>query len=197
MNTKTLGLIGILTSPFLAVDFIVNSVLQEYHPNSLTGIFSLVYMTGWLGCIIALYNNYASGYKRSGRIILIIQICMLILAEGWNIYTIIDPGASTILYHVLDAFWPISNSFMNITGLFIIKANVLKGWKRYVSFIAGLWLPVSFLLIAIIGKNSIAAILSSSIYSAIAWFLLGLCVYLSSNSRQPFKKVSRYTYKAI
>ena len=194
MNTKTLGIIGILTSPFLAADFIVNNVFQEYHPNSLTGVFSLIYMTGWLGCIAALYNHKASGYKRSGRIVLIIQMSMLILAEGWNIYTIIEPGASTILYHVLDAFWPISNCFMLVTGITIINAKVLKGWQRYVPFVVGLWLPASILISIIIGKSSLAAVLFSSFYSAIAWFLLGLTVYLSADRKAIHESLTRYAY---
>jgi hypothetical protein len=197
MNTRTLGLIGILTSPFLAVDFIVNSVFQEYHPNSLSGVFSLIYMTGWLGCIVALYYSKASGHRRSGRMILIVQMCMLLLAEGWNVYTIINPAASSVLYRVLDAFWPISNCFMIVTGLTIINAKVLKGWQRFVPLLAGLWLPISILISIIVGKGSIATILTSGFYSSIVWFLLGLSVYSCANRSVSFKTTGAYAYQSI
>jgi hypothetical protein len=197
MNTKTLGLIGMLTSPFLAIDFIVNGIIKEYHPNSLSGIFSFIYMTGWLGCIVALYNSKANGYKRSGSIIMIIQLCMLLLAEGWNVYVIIQPDSNSIVVRILDIFWPISNCFMLVTGISVITAKVLEGWRRYIPLMVGLWLPVSILASLLAGRNSMTAVLISCAYSAISWFLLGLSVYLGSRRNISFKMIAPYVYKPV
>jgi hypothetical protein len=183
-----LGIIAIAGSPFLAIDFILGNNGQAYQVTLLTGIFSLLYMTGWFCSIIALYRLKAAGNNPIGRGILITQMAMLSLGELWNVYVIIQPDAHTLLFKTLDVFWPLSNCFMLVTGLAVMQAKKLHGWSRFVPFAVGLWLPLSLLTPMLLGSNA-ASIYFSSLYSAIAWLLLGVSVYktaaVSGTIRKP------------
>jgi hypothetical protein len=183
INTRTLGIIGMITSPFLAIDFLVSDVYENYRATSYSGIFSLIYMTGWLFCIIGLYRLKATGNTAIGKGVLFTQLAFLSLGELWNIYEILEPGANSALYRLLDPFWPISNCFMLVTGLTVIIANKLQGWKRFVPFMVGLWFPVSFVSIHILFGQGIISLYTSGMYSALAWLLLGICVYRSATER--------------
>jgi hypothetical protein len=180
MNTRTLGLIAIAGSPFLGIDFIVNNINEGYQRTALGGVFSLLYMTGWVCSILALYRLKAAGNGPWGKGILITQLVMLGLGELWNVYAIADPLSNTVLFRTLDLFWPLSNCFMLITGIAVIRAKQLQGWKRFVPFVVGLWFPLSLLLGPMVFGNDTLMLYFSSLYSALAWLLLGVTVYVSA-----------------
>lgn len=178
MSTRTLGLLGMLGSPFMAFLLQADGVFENYKASALGGIFSLLYMTGWLCSIIGLYRLQATGTRPLGKGILYMQILFLLLGEAWNVYSIIQPGAPTKLYWMLDMFWPLSNIFMFVTGLAVFFARQFTGWKRFVTLFAGLWFPVTVILVpAIFGTTSLVSVMTTSIYSTVAWCLLGYAVY--------------------
>ena len=183
MNTRTLGLIGMISSPFLAIDFFASGIFDNYQPTSLSGVFNLIYMTGWLCCIVALYRLRATGNISFGRGVLITQMILLSLGETWNLYAIIEPTANTILFRILDWFWPISNSFMFVTGLSVIAGKRLQGWRRYMPLVVGLWLPICLVSIHFLFGKTTASLYTTSLYSATAWFLLALAVYTSKREK--------------
>lgn len=177
MNTRTLGMLAMICSPFLAFDYVLNAFLPNHFKTSLSGILSLVYMTGWFFSIVALYRMQAMGGSRAGRIVFQIQMLFLTLGECWNIYAIVDPTASTFLYYTLDLFWPLSNIFMLATGVVVFRAKQLDGWRRFVPFAVGLWLPLTLVLLPLaFGRNDITTFISGA-YSATAWFMLGYVVF--------------------
>jgi hypothetical protein len=181
MSTRTLGLVGILCSPFLAIQLNIYGIFENYKATSMTGALSLIYMTGWLCSIIGLYRLNVAGSKCIGKTILIIQLIFLTFGEIWNLYSIIQPGSSTALYWVLDMFWPISNIFMFATGLTIVFAKRLQGWKRFVTLFVGLWFPVTIVLSPMLWGRGDTTLLIVSLYSIIGWALLGLAVYKSAD----------------
>ena len=179
MNTRTLGLIGILCSPFLAIQLSVYGIFENYRATSLAGLFSLLYMTGWLCSIAGLYKLNAAGNRRIGKTILIIQLVFLALGEIWNVYSIFQPGSTATLYWVLDLFWPISNIFMFVTGLFVMLAKQLQGWKRFIPFLVGLWFPITVVIVPGIFGHGQLTVLFVSLYSVAGWAFLGLAVHQS------------------
>src|SRR5829696_5327581 len=110
MNNRTLGIIGIIGAPFLLVDVITGG-FNPYSHSSQSGFFGFVYMIGWMCSLIALKRLGAFGNRSFGKAIFNFQMLLLILANGWNIYELLQPGAGTPLYTFLDLFWPISNLF--------------------------------------------------------------------------------------
>jgi hypothetical protein len=184
MNNKNIGLFALLCSPFLAIDLTVHGGFDNYSPSSIGGLFSFIYMTGWLLSVLALYRMHA-GVKKIARAVLVVQMIFLSLAEVSNIWLMIEPGSSSKLYSILDLFWPVSNSFMFVTGLTIILSKQIRGWQRFVPLFVGLWLPTSISLWTLIGKTA-TAVSFISIYSAVAWSFLALSVYTlpSSHGKQ-------------
>jgi hypothetical protein len=185
MSIRTLGLLGIIGSPFMALLLQADGVFENYKASALGGVFSFIYMTGWFCSIIGLYRLQATGHKRIGKVILYIQMLFLTLGEIWNVYSIVQPGAQTKLYWILDMFWPLSNIFMFVTGLAVVFAKRFTGWKRFVTLFAGLWFPITVMLVpAIFGTTSMTAVLTTSIYSIVGWSLLGFAVYLHASEAE-------------
>lgn len=182
MNKKRIGVLAMLSSPFLALDLLINGSFDNYHPTSLGGLYSFIYMTGWLLCVLALYYTHASASQRV-KTVLVIQIIFLCLAEVWNVYSIIDPRANNIVFRIVDVFWPVSNAFMLVTGAVILSAKKLTGWQRYMPLAVGFWLPIAVVSAIILGKTQVTTAIVCS-YSALAWWLLGLSIYTNQYNDQ-------------
>ena len=177
MNNRILGAIGMAGAPFLLIDTVSNGYFVNSH-SSLSGLYNLIYITAWICSIVGLRRAGAFGNSKGGRWMYFIQLFFLAMANAWNTYELIQPGAGTPLYNILDACWPLSNICMLATGITILRARRLPGWKRFVPLLVGLWLPVAFLLWAIFSRTP-AVLLAVNMYSAGMWFLLGLTVFLS------------------
>jgi hypothetical protein len=180
MSTRTLGLIAIICSPLLCIDFFINGLVPSgLLPYTLSGIFNLAYTTGWICSLVGLWQLKATGNTKTGKVILITQLTLLCLANASTIIEIVNPAATNVLYTTLDIFWPLSNFFMIVTGTAVAVSNRQRGFKEFTPLIAGLWLPVTFIVLpALFGRNDTILIISS-VYSAVTWMLLGLFVYTS------------------
>lgn len=174
MNIRTLGIFGLIGAPFLFIDTMNNSFRFD-QTNDYSGIFNLLYITGWMCSMIALNRMGAFGSGRFGKLIFIVQMVFLTLANGWNIYECIQPRAGTALYTFLDAFWPISNAFMLITGITIVYVGGLQTWRRFVPLAVGSWLPLGILLWALFTRTP-GVLLALNIYSMLAWLLLAFSI---------------------
>lgn len=186
MTNKILGAIAMACAPFLCIDFLVHGQAgpnENFEHTSLSGLFSLVYMIGWMCSIVVLQRVAATGVSRFGRIILYVQLGTLMLANVWNVAQIIVPGSPSKLLFVLDFFWPISQLVLLIIGITVLTVRSprpgrggLAGWRRFVPLMAGLWFPVSIVLMGVIGQNFTTMIISGS-YSAVMWGLMGWVCY--------------------
>jgi len=188
MNNRILGCIGMAGAPFLLIDTVSNG-FYVYSHSSLSGLYNLIYITAWICSIAGLWRAGAFGISKAGRWMYSIQLFFLAMANAWNIYELIQPGAGTPLYYVLDTCWPLSNICMLATGFTLLRAGRLPGWKRFVPLFVGLWLPIGFLLWAIFSRTP-AVLLAVNMYSAVMWFLLGLTVFLSPDKST--KKTGAY-----
>lgn len=176
MNLRLLGLCAITGAPFLLITYITFGAALAEQKTALDGLYSLLYISGWMCSIIGLWHTRATGTGRWGRFVLVVQLLFLTLANISNIMLLAQIGLHTKGYFILDLFWPVSNIWMLATGITVATAKRLRGWMRYVPLIVGLWIPVTLLLMGMFGKQS-PAMLISGLYSAIAWVLLGGVVY--------------------
>lgn len=185
MNIRLLGLCAIIGAPFLLITYLTFGDALAQQKTSLDGLYSLLYISGWMCSIIGLWQAGATGTTRWGRLVLLIQALFLFLANISNIMLLLQIGLSSKLYFILDLFWPVSNIWMLATGITVVTAKRLKSWMRYIPLAVGLWIPVTLLLM--LGSSKIPSMMLSGLYSAIAWMLLGLVVY-QLESRQTFLK---------
>jgi hypothetical protein len=179
MNNKTLGVIAMLTAPFLCIDFFTASSATSVTWQS--GLFGLIYMTGWMCSVYALDRAGILGTKKFSRIIIAVQLVLLTLAQCWNVWVIIEPISNHIIYRILDMCWPLSNLCMLIIGITILVSKQITGWKRFIPLFVGLWLP-SLIVTSITAGQHTPYIAGP--YSAIAFCLLGYVVFtLPANSK--------------
>lgn len=181
MNNKILGILAMLGAPFLFIDYTIhgaNGGGEQFEHTSLSGILSIIYISAWMCSMIGLKNIHVAGTSKNSILWMTIPLVTLSIANIWNVWEVLQPGANTFLYHLLDAFWPISNMFMFIFGIRVLWAKQLQGWRRLVPLMVGLWLPISILLSITTGLSS-TSMMVSGLYSAFAWTVLGYVVYSS------------------
>ncbi len=182
MNNKVLGALALIGAPFLCINTYVHVPDPNAHvyvTNSLSGLFDLLYISGWICSIIGLRRLGATGTDRFGPIILLVMLGTLALADLWNIYEMILPNHNTVLYYFLDSFWPISNVVMVGVGIAVIRAGKLTTWKRYVPLLCGLWLPVTILVSFTLKEYGFHI---SSAYTVTSWTLLAITILTSKES---------------
>lgn len=173
--TKTLGALGIAGAPFLFLEMYTNSVGKTVN-TSLTGVYDLLYMLGWMCSVTALLRLRAAGTKKRGIAVLYAQLFFLTLANASNLWVIVQPNSDSALYRALDMFWPISNVWMLVTGIAVLSGGKLQGWRRYIVLVVGLWFPVMMTLMLIAGKTA-GLFYAGGLYSAVAWALTGRAVF--------------------
>ncbi|GAB2588049.1 hypothetical protein [Spirosoma areae] len=177
MNNKTLGALALLGAPCLGL-----GMWAEQHEKSLadswfTGVWGLIYITAWMGSIVALQRMGAAGTSRLGRVLPKIMLCTLTVANLSNVWQLIAPTHKSTLFWTLDICWPLSNVLMLIFGIAVVAANQLRGWKRFVPLLCGLWLPAA-LATKLIPPSDFSFPLIS-LHAAVAWSLLAVVVMTS------------------
>ena len=174
-GTRVLGVIGIIGAPWMFIDFVNNGLYEHFMLTPISGMRNFIFMAGWMCSVIGLYKLGAEGNKRWARIILVIQLVLLSLAALWSIMVMIAPNSPSAIFYALNFSWPLGGCFMVATGVVILLAKKLKGWKRFTPLLAGLWFPQTILIYAFT-QNSVLLLMLSGIYSTIAFSLLGFSV---------------------
>lgn len=175
MNIKTLGLLALAGAPFFLLSTWLQPLFSFLQEGQFYGAWGIIYLTAWMCSIRGLQLLHATGTNRWGKAILWVQLTALLLATLSNLYQLLRPGADTTLFFALDAFWPISNALMLITGITVAAAGRLRGISRFVPLMAGLWLPVLVVCLNLFGRTGTTGYVTG-IYSAIAWSLLAITI---------------------
>jgi hypothetical protein len=132
------------------------------------------------------------GNKRWQKSIVVTQLILLLLGLCWCVFEIIAPDSPSPVFYYLNFTWPLAGVFMVVTGIIIIGAKKLRGWKRYMPFLAGLWFPQT-ILINLIDRNSVISLILSGIYATITFCLLGFVLIVIEHESSMKNKV---IYKA-
>lgn len=171
INYRTLSTIAVLTAPFLCIELVYVDHSTSFTPVA-TGVLGLIYMIGWMSSVYILKGLHE--HIPGSQYFFGAQLVFLTLAQIWNLLVIIQYEPTAPPYYITDVFWPISNVFMLVLGIAIIKWNVLQGFGKYATLIVGLWLPFS--LITIMFAELEVSRWISGIYSLAAWSLLALAL---------------------
>jgi hypothetical protein len=184
MNNKTLGTLALIGAPFMVIGMYLEQTYQHLSDSWFTGVWGLIYITAWMASIVALRRMNATGNSRFGKAILWVITVTLILANISNVYQLFAPRDKSILFIILDAFWPISNLIMLVVGITVIRAKVLSGWQRFVPLVVGLWFPLTALGLIFVGRDAPVMVLVPY-YTAIAWSLLAIVVLTNQEKPKP------------
>jgi hypothetical protein len=161
---------------------------KQFEQAPYSGLCGLLYISAWMCSMIGLRRLQATGSSRFGKAIILINLYTLSIANLYNVYEAIEPKADTSLFWILDAFWPISNILMLIIGITVVRANRLKGWKRFSPLLCGLWLPLTIIGVNLFGKTP-EVMLISGMYSAFTWMLMAYMVSTTSKQTLTAKQV--------
>jgi len=178
INSRTLSTIAVLTAPFLCIELVYVDHSTAFTPVA-TGLLGLIYMIGWMSSVYLLKKLHE--HIPGSQYFFGAQLVFLSLAQVWNLLVIIQYDTSAPLYSITDVFWPISNVFMVVLGISIIRWNVLQGFAKYATLLVGLWLPFS--LIVIMFAELAVSRWISGLYSLTAWSLLALALSSIENKR--------------
>ena len=182
MNNKTLGTLALIGAPFLCIGMNIELNYLPLKDTWFTGLWGILYMTPWMGSIVALQRMKAAGESLFGRRLLQVILLTLTIANISNLWRLLMPFEempSWFLY--VDLFWPLSNTIMLVVGITVLVANVLKGWMRFVPLAVGCWLPFSLCVVALFGQQPITFLLSG-VYSAFGWTALAIVVLHSDRN---------------
>lgn len=181
MNNKILGLSALAGAPFFLLSSYLQPLFSFLHEKQFYGAWSLIYITAWMCSIIGLQRLNATGKTRFGKAIPWIILVTLLLANLSNLYQIIVPGTASRLFLILDSFWPLSNLLMLVVGITVVVAKQLKGWRRFVPLLVGLWFPVLVVCMNFFGRAGVTGVIAAW-YSAIAWSLLAITVLITKEA---------------
>jgi len=148
------------------------------HSTSISGVFDLVYMIGWMCSMIGFQRMQGMELNKTGNVLMQLQFALLFLANTWNLWVMLDPTNKSCLFFALDMCWPLSNLCLLVIGIYAAIRGTLKGWRRFVLLLSGLWLPITFCSMIIFGRSN-TSLFIGGIYSTLAWFILGWTVYIS------------------
>ena len=198
MNNRTLGTIGLIGAPILMIGMMLMMKFPDLKNTPFDGLHGLIFMLSWACTLVGLIRLNVTGDSVFGRVIVRANLITISLANIWNIYQAIEPGANTPMYWFLDAFWPISMITTLPVGIMVALAGKLRGWRRYVPLMAGLNMPLTALLFAL---TNIPFLMDPSQQSDVRSYVLtftgsyiticwGLMAYVVRTTPQPEQVVS-------
>ncbi len=172
MSNKVLGVLALIGAPWLCIGMYLENTNPHLSDSWFTGFWGIIYLTAWMCSVVALQRLEATGESKFGKGILWILLASLTIANISNIIQMVVEKNKPPYFIVIDLFWPLSNVLMLVVGIQIIIANRIRGWKKYIPLIVGMWLPLAFLSMAMESKS----LLFPGIYSAVAWSVLAVVV---------------------
>ncbi len=195
LSNRTLGTLGFLGAHYMLLAPLLPMRYPALAQSAFDGLLGLAFMLSWMGSLLGLMRLQATGQSTFGHWILRANLVTLTLANVWNIYQAIAPNANTLVYRLLDLFWPISMGMMLLVGIAVARVGKLGGWRRYVPLAVGLWLPLTALLGKLMSlplfnmgtsaqDGTLYILLGSGLYASVSWCLLAYVVW-SQPTLQP------------
>jgi hypothetical protein len=178
MTNKQLGLIALAGSPAMLIGANVEHIYSQFEDTWFTGVWGIVYITTWMCSLLALHRSQVAG-KGFGKWLITIMFFTLTIANISNIVQILTPANDPWYFFYLDLFWPISHLLMFVLGITCLFNSKLDKYSKIILAGAGLWLPIAFVAMIILGRTN-TVILYGSIYNAVMWALMA---YIAMNKR--------------
>lgn len=194
VHNRTLGILGLLGAHYLLIAPLLPMRYPALAQSAFDGLFGLFFMLTWMGSLIGLIRLNATGSSTFGRFIIRVNLATLAVANVWNLYQAIEPNANTVLYRVLDVFWPMSMGLMLLVGITVAWVGTLRGWRRYVPLAVGLWLPLTAFMGTLMSLPLISSwtagpdatlylLLLSGVYASLCWCSLAYLVWSTPQPR--------------
>lgn len=169
MNTKSLAIAALLGAPFMCIGVYVEAYASSFGQGWWTGVWGLIYITGWLAGMEAMRRLRVTGNDRFGNWVIPVVMTTLIIADISNVWQLVAPTYKPFLFWALDICWPLSHVLMLAVGVATVRAKKLNRFERWLPIAMGLWFPLTML----VSKTPIV-LHFSNIYSIVTWTLMAL-----------------------
>ena len=183
---RRLGMLAMLGAPMLLVEVIAFIAGNDPNRNSpFVGVTGLLYLAGWTCSLVALRRLGVLGRSMASTIVYWIQFTLVVMAGLFSLEELAYGSLEQIPIQALDLAWPLSHTFMLVTGGLAIAAGVWRGWRRFAPFLPGLKIPMLFALMALgAGNGRGTAGYVQALFASLAFLLLGYAVFTSSDSNR-------------
>ena len=174
MSNQPLGILALIGSPWLFIGTYMEQRMPHLSDSWFTGVWGILFISGCMCAVIALKRLRAAGSSSFGKMLLLVLLVSLTIANVSNVIQIFVERDKPSYFMFFDVFWPLSNVIMLITGITVIVVKGLPGWKRYIPLATGMRFPLAMFSSFI--DNGFLSFFFGGIYSALAWALLAIVV---------------------
>lgn len=195
VSTRTLGTLGMLGSPtMLAYGVTLVASGAANRNTALMGATGLLYLAGWMCSLVAMRQLGVMGRSAPSRVVYALQFALLVVASLFSVEELVYGSPARIPHPLLDLAWPLSHTFMLVTGAFVLKARAWTGWRRWPAFLVGFKIPLlAAAALALAGPGEPPTWLQTAAftYGGTALMLLGYAVRTSdpAAARRPSGRV--------
>ncbi|QRQ99795.1 hypothetical protein [Dyadobacter sandarakinus] len=178
MKTNLLAAVALLGAPFMCIGVYVEAYNLELNQPWWTGVWGLIYITGWLAGMEAMRRLALTGDDLFGYWVVRIVMVTLVIADISNVWQLIAPAYKPFLFWALDICWPLSHVLMLAVGAATIRAKKLGDYRAWLPVAMGLWFPLTIIL----SKTSFV-LHFSNIYSLVIWTLMAFILMQQARLR--------------
>src|SRR5688572_2227408 len=114
MPNKLLGILALIGSPWLFIGTYMEQRMPHLSDSWFTGVWGILFISGWICAAIALKRLRAIGSGTFGKVILLILLVSLCIANISNVIQIFVEKDKPPYFMFFDVFWPLSNIIMLI-----------------------------------------------------------------------------------
>ncbi len=137
MSNQLLGILALIGSPWLFIGTYMEQRMTHLSDSWFTGVWGILFISGWICAVIVLKRLRTTGSSSFGKVILLILLLSLSIANVSNVIQIFVERDKPSYFIFFDLFWPLSNIIMLIVGITVLTTKGLPGWKRYIPLAKG------------------------------------------------------------
>jgi hypothetical protein len=183
VSTRFLGLAGMIGAPMMLIFFILGNTdagAPKTLKDQIIGLTGVFYMCGWLLSAIGMRRLRATGDRPVAKIVFIVQVTLLSFALLFSVMEVFGYSFQNggLIFAIADAGYPLSHLFMNVVGIFVLRAKVWQGLPKFAPFMVGITLPVTLGLMAL--GSAVAAGIFFGAMTTIGLGAIGCKVYRQS-----------------
>src|SRR5690349_13888779 len=109
MNNKLLGTLALAGAPFMFIGVYLESIIKSLNDTWFTGVWGILYITGWMCSMIVLQRIEAVGKGRFGKGLIRVILFTLTVANVSNVVQLFTVPNKPPYFFYIDLFWPLSN----------------------------------------------------------------------------------------
>lgn len=174
MNPRVLGLMAMLGSPFLCLDFLSTDWGAQPQCSLVHAFNGLLFTSGWLCAVLALGQLTASG--RLSAFLMRLQVSALVFTALSYVLRVLYPAAMPLI-DFLYRFESISYACMLLTGILVLVNGRSLGLLRVMPVLAAIWYPLSLFGFSIIFGGTPQWMLVSAVLGSVLWFGVGYNIW--------------------